>query len=212
MDWTALATTVGTTVAGVLFPPAAPLVAGLGKLAGVIGGDAGKKIEDGIKKVSEGLQGVTLTPEQQAQAQAISLEHEQAMAEIGYKREALVYQDQAGGREVIKTALLSDDPVVRQARPLMMKRIGNFCILYAFMVAGLFGTLNLSSKAIDPEMVSAVRWIGGFLFTAFMTSFTGYTIGRYGDKRLARDTYLGAQNGNGGSVLGTVGRVLTGRK
>jgi hypothetical protein len=48
------------------------------------------------------------------------LKDEQVKEQAELERLRLIYQDQAGGREVVKTALMRSDPVVRQARPKMM--------------------------------------------------------------------------------------------
>lgn len=171
-------------------PGVGPILTGLDKIAGVIGGAAGEKIKNGISVVSDGLTEAgknPMSPEQQVKVETARMETEVALAEIGYKQEKLITDDTAGGREIVKTALLSNDPIVRQARPRMMTKLGNFCIVFAFyaplsvIAAGHAGF----SAAIMADYMSAIRWIGGFLFSAFMTSFTGYTVARSADKKIA---------------------------
>jgi len=162
---------------------------GIGKMAQAVGGDTGKKIEQGLSTVTDGLRelGQTpLPPEIQVRMAEIKTSHEREMAEINFKEKSLPYEDQAGGREVIKTGLLSDDPVVRRARPTMMLYLGKMSILYAFYapVSVIAASYALQDVTMDLFM-GMVKWIGGFLFTAFMTSFTGYTVGRSADKKTA---------------------------
>lgn len=171
-------------------PGVGPILSGLSKVAKAVGGSAGEKIAAGISTVNEGLneaQKQPLSPAQEVELEKAQMETEVELAEIGFKREKLVFDDQAGGREVIKTALLSDDPVVRQARPKMMILIGKSCIYFVFyaplsvIAAGHAGF----SEAIMANYMSALIWIGGFLFGTFTTSFTGYTVARSADKKAA---------------------------
>ena len=171
-------------------PGVGPIISGLHKVAGIIGGAAGEKIKNGISAVSEGLTEAgknPMSPEQQMEIEKARMDTEVEMAEIGFKKEKLNYDDAAGGREIVKTALLSDDPVVRQARPRMMVKLGNYCILFAFyapvsVIAA--GHAHLSAATMT-DFMSMLKWIGGFLFSAFMTSFTGYTVARSADKKIA---------------------------
>ena len=171
-------------------PGVGPILTGLEKVANAIGGSAGEKIIRGISTVSDGLTEAgknPMSPEQQAELEKARMETEVDLAEIGFKKEKLVYDDTAGGREVVKTALLSNDPIVRQARPRMMVKLGNFCIYFAFyaplsVIAA--GHAHFSAATMT-DFMSMLKWIGGFLFSAFMTSFTGYTVARSADKRAA---------------------------
>jgi len=190
-------------------PGVGPILAGLEKVAGVIGGAAGEKIISGISTVSEGLTAATknpMSPEQQVELETARIQTEVALAEIGYKQEKLTHDDAAGGREIVKTALLSDDPIVRQARPRMMIKVGNYSILYAFyaplsvIAAGHAGF----SEAIIANFISVIIWIGGFLFSAFMTSFTGYTVARYGDKKIA----AGGEAGKFFNMAAAIGKKI----
>ena len=191
-------------------PGVGPIITGLEKVAKAIGGSAGEKIIRGISTVSEGLTEAgknPMSPEQQVELDKARMETEVDLAEIGFKKEKLVYDDAAGGREVVKTALLSNDPIVRQARPRMMVKLGNYCIIFAFyaplsVIAA--GHAHLST-AIMSDYMSALRWIGGFLFSAFMTSFTGYTVARSADKRAA----AGNPSGKLLNMAAALGRKLS---
>jgi len=191
-------------------PGVGPILTGLDKVADVIGGAAGEKIKNGISVVSDGLTEAgknPMSPEQQVELEKARMDTEVALAETGYKKEKLTYDDAAGGREVVKTALLSNDPIVRQARPRMMIKVGNYSILYAFyaplsvIAAGHAGF----SEAIIANFISVIIWIGGFLFSAFMTSFTGYTVARYGDKKIA----AGGSPGKFLNMAAAIGKKLS---
>ena len=191
-------------------PGVGPILTGLEKVAGVIGGSAGEKIIRGITTVSDGLTEAgknPMSPEQQVELDKARMETEVDLAEIGFKKEKLDYDDAAGGREVIKTALLSDDPVVRQARPRMMVKLGNSCILFALyaplsVIAA--GHAQLSAATMT-DFMGMLKWIGGFLFSAFMTSFTGYTVARSADKKIA----AGNPSGKLLNMAAAIGRKLS---
>ena len=180
--------TIAMGAVSLLFPPAIPLIAGVSAIAKAIGGEPGARITDGVDMITDGLEMAgkkPLSPEQQVDINLAQLETDKALAEIGYKTEKLRFDDQAGGREVIKTALLSDDPVVRQARPKMMILLGKVSMLYTganilFTAVLLYLDVSLASiKVLTDLMISA----GYPLWGAFVTSFTGYTIARSADKK-----------------------------
>ena len=168
---------------------------GVGAVADAIGGDTGAKIKNGISQLTEGLQEVDrLPPEAKAKAVEAKYLHEERMAEIDYKDKKLDYDDQAHAREqVIKTALQSDDPLVRQARPKMMILLGKACVAFAFLAPGsllLAAGLDVPADALAPAKELMV-WTGGFLFSSFTASFTGYTVARTADKRTASGLPVG---------------------
>jgi len=167
---------------------AVSVLEGLGMAAEAVGGEKGRKIEQGLSSVAEGLRDLAsepMSPEQQVRLVEIKASHEHTMAEINLREKTLVYKDQAGGRGVIKTALLSDDPIVRQARPKMMILIGKTCIVFVFFAPILVFIGTLAKLADLASLTLILKWAGGFLFGSFMTSFTGYTVARTVDKKIS---------------------------
>ena len=153
-------------------------------------GDKGAKVAEAIDTIEGAVADVKekrISPEGRAELAIATTNRDVQLAAQQIKEMQFVYDDAAGGREVIKTALLSDDPLVRQARPKMMLLIGKSCIAFTFyapvsvIAAGHAGL----DAAVMTDYMSALRWIGAFLFSAFMTSFTGYTVGRSVDKKTA---------------------------
>jgi len=179
--------TIGEVALGFI-PGANPVLKVIAGVAKAVGGDAGKKIEDGISAISEGLATVgktPLSPEQQLALEVNRNQTEIELAEIKYKDKALNYDDAIDSRSVIKTALVSDDPVVRQARPKMMVLLGKTAVAYTIgtpLFIGFLSLLKVDSGTIK-LLVHMILWQGGTLWSAFMTSFTGYTIARSADKR-----------------------------
>jgi hypothetical protein len=121
----------------------------------------------------------------------------------------LEYADAAGGREVIKTALLSDDPIVRRARPMMMILLGKTCVVYAFYAP--LAVVAAQSVGIDTiAFMTMIKWIGGFLFGSFSTSFTGYTVARSVDKNIATKGEAGI--GSAFKMISKLGNFVAGSK
>lgn len=187
---------------------------GLDLVSEIVGGDTGKKIKDGINLVSEGINdagNAPLTPEQQVQMEDVRAKKEVELQELIYKNKKLEYDDQAGGRDVIKTALLSEDPVVRQARPKMMTRLGIFAMIYTIATPLLI--FNMAALGISAALIKLVTdlilWQGATLWGAFMTSFTGYTVARSADKKIAGLSEMGQNPTNLLKVLSKLGNKIS---
>jgi len=195
-------------------PGGGPALKGVTALAGIIGGDTGDKINKGLELVSEGLDeaGKTpLSPDQQIEMKKVSDATKIALREIAYKDKKLDYDDQAGGREVVKTALMSNDEFVRQARPKMMVLLGKWAIAYTFATPFIV----LASAALEVEkdltelLIKLILWQGGTLWTTFTASFTGYTVARSADKRAAAMQDLGVAPGKLLKALSKVGHGIS---
>jgi len=200
--------TAGKVVAGFV-PGLGPVLSGASALADMIGGSVGDKIKSGISQVTEGMGEVAkqpLSPEQQIEQQRIASETKVGLAELGYKEKKLDYDDVAGGRDVVKTALLSDDPIVRTARPKMMLLLGKTSVGYTIGTPIL--VCIMAWAKIDTELLELVTnmilWQGATLWGAFMTSFTGYTVSRSADKRSLAKVESGEMSSN---LLGTVSKI-----
>jgi len=179
-------------------PGASPVLKGLAGVAKMIGGETGQKIEGGIAMLSEGLSAVgkqPLSPEQQVEQEKIRSAAEIELAEIAYRNKKLGYDDQAGGRDIVKTALTSDDPLVRQARPKVMILLGKVAMLYTILTPILI--LDMGYLGINKDLISMtvnlILWQGGMLWSAFTASFTGYTVARSADKKIAGMVGLGME-------------------
>lgn len=150
-------------------------------------------------------------PELALQFQRDLHSYELALAEIEYKKQRLTYDDVAGGRDVVKTALLSDDPVVRQARPKMMTRLGITAMGYTIgtpLFIGLLSYLQVNIELIK-LLTNMILWQGLTLWSAFMTSFTGYTVGRSCDKKAAAIMEQGIEPSALLNILSKVGHKIS---
>jgi len=163
--------------------------------------EAGKLIEG----VQAEIQSGRISPEQQVELKRLLLENEQVKARYEFEREKLVYEDQAGGREVVKTALTSEDPFVRRTRPKILRRLFSFVCFYSAFAPVIYIDacyLNLDAAQLG-VLKSLLVWIGTGLWSAFLTGFTGYTVVRskYDKRGLPSDLPSIAK-----SITGLIGR------
>jgi len=96
-------------------------------------------------------------------------------------------------RKIIEMTLLSNDPVVRQARPKMMILLGKAAVIYSIFTPILViiaAILKIDQPTID-SMVKLILWQGATLWGSFTTSFTGYTFARSVDKKTTADYETG---------------------
>jgi hypothetical protein len=184
----------------------------------MIAGLFGKKAPETVLQAGELIDGIEteiqagkVSPEQQIELKRMLFENDQVKARYEFEREKLRYDDQAGGREVIKTALMSSDPVVRQARPKMMMRLGNGAILYTFVMpifVGICAVAGAKEKLLG-IIVQIVLYLGLALWGAFTTSFTGYTLARSADKRVAGNSDLQTSPSRLLGVLSKLGHAIS---
>lgn len=160
--------------------------------------EAGGMIEDIAESIKEGQ----VSPEQQVELKRLLLQNKQIEEQVKYEREKLIYDDQAGGREVIKTALSSDDVYVRRTRPKILRWLFGVSAIYTFFAPSIYiaaCSLGVSENKLK-ILVEILTWIGGFLFTSFTTAFTGYTVARSIDKRGGPNTLKG--------IMGFAGKLI----
>jgi len=193
-----------------LIPIAMSLAQYAPKLVGWLAGD---KAEETAEKVVNIAQNITGEQDPQKAVEAIKadpacqIKFQEQANQFELEKSRLVFGDQAGGREIVKTALLSDDPIVRQARPRMMIRLGNSCILfavYAPLSVIAAGHAHFAAATMT-DFMGMLKWIGAFLFSAFMTSFTGYTVARSADKKIV----AGGAPGKALSMIAGLGKKIS---
>jgi len=173
------------------------------------------KAEEIAEKVMGFAQAVTGQDDPEKAVKAIeadpelALEFQRDLHAYELELAKLEYADAAGGREVIKTALLSDDPIVRRARPMMMILLGKACVYYAFYAP--LAVVAAQSVGIDTTaFMTVIKWIGGFLFGSFSTAFTGYTVARSVDKNVATKGEAGV--GSALKMMSKLGNLVAGSK
>lgn len=195
-------------------PGAEPILKGLSGVAKLVGGKTGEKIEAGLSLVSEGLGEAAkqpLSPEQQVELEKNKNETTVALKEITYKDKKLDYDDVAGGRDIVKAALLSDDPLIRQARPKMMLLLGKVSVAYTIgtpLFVGLLSYLKVNTELLG-LITNMILWQGATLWGAFMTSFTGYTVARTVDKSTQAKMSNGITQTKLLEMVSKIGKVIS---
>lgn len=175
------------------------------KMWDAVAGLFGKKAPSGVMEAGELASGIMkdlkkdqISPEVQLKLEELCKEHEREMAKHALEEKKLKldetkleYKDAAGVRELEIAAYNVDDPLVRQTRPKILRKLFVGCIAYAFYAplsviaiaawsAAFPLTITTSTVAL---VVSMVKWIGGWLFGTFSASYLGYATARSVDKR-----------------------------
>lgn len=152
-------------------------------IASLFGKEAPKTVLEAgklIDSVTDGIVQGNVSPEQQVQLKAMLLKDEQVKAQVELDKLRLEYQDQAGGRDVVKAALASEDPYVRQTRPKILRRLFGFTCVYSVFVPVIF--LLACKWKVDAAQLgtlsSLLLWLGSGLWSAFLSGFLGYTVVR----------------------------------
>jgi hypothetical protein len=170
------------SVASMLFPPAGPVL-GMGKaLLKKAFDDTGVPMPEEPEEMSQALRE---HPEIMARLQEINADVEKGRIELDK------FAIGAAG-DLLKTAIRSDDPVVRRARPEAMKLALTSCVSLA--AAGLFVFLLVSLYASSPGahldreifkvFVDGWVWVVGFLATLTWRIASGYIQQRSKDKAI----------------------------
>jgi len=138
--------------------------------------EAGKLIDSISGEITRG----EVPPEQQVELKALLLKDEQIKEQVELDKLRLRYQDQAGGRDVVRTALASEDPYVRQTRPKILRRLFAFTCVYSIFAPAIFiVACKCSIDAAQLETLSSLLlWLGSGLWSAFLSGFLGYTVVR----------------------------------
>jgi len=146
--------------------------------AGFIGGEKGARVAeaaDTIAEVADQFSTGAMPPEQRAQLESALMEHK-------VKMEELALRDAEGARDVIKTAMQSEDVFVRRARPAFL-----WTMYIVFIV----------NFIIFPIVKLPVIELPNIIYNLFGTAFIGYSVLRTVDK--------GGSSGIGKIVKGIIG-------
>jgi hypothetical protein len=177
--------TVGKSLLS-LVPGGGLVSAGLdlvGGIADAVGGETGKKISDGAKLLTEGLDEAgqqPLSPEQQAKLQEAGMQHEEAMREFDL-------QDTQGGRDLAKAEIASSDEYVRRTRPRLLRIYGYGTIgLVVASVVAAFVCVLWTDVGQDEAafLIGVLQWALPSIAGTFLLMFRVYT-GKRTQEKLA---------------------------
>lgn len=161
-------------------------------VANLFGKKAPKTITEAGKlasSVMDAFKKGELTPEAQVELEKIITSHEEVMArialeekELEFKGEELIVTDLTDVRDLEKQSYKSDDEYVRRTRPKILRDF--FKLTAAYVLYAPLAVIAAHSVGMNVvEFIPMLKWIGGFLFSTFGTSYLGYTGARLMDKR-----------------------------
>lgn len=168
-------------------------VEAIGDIAGAIGGETGKKIQDGISGVTEGLQEAEaqgkLTAEQQYDLKRAGLAHKARMRELEVEDNRIDADDADSARGFAAQELQSEDPYIRRTRPRIVRLYAWATVLIALVI--LFAVVlvicstntitETEAKLLDSIAMYVLATVGG----GFAAAFRIYTTKRSQDKMVA---------------------------
>jgi hypothetical protein len=162
-------------------------VEGIATLAGAVGGESGKKIESGVKQITEGLKQADargkLTPEQEVEIVRASNDFNLAMAKLDLK-------DVEGGRRLAKAEIDSEDEYVRRTRPMLLRWYGKGSFLLVFSCV-LVAFISAFSSAVTKDeaefIISVLKWALPTISATFLMMYRAYVGGRTKEK-LTKET------------------------
>ena len=149
-------------------------IEGVASIAGAIGGETGKKIEQGVNMVTEGLKEADsqpMTPEQQTALSKAAMKTKIRLRELDLK-------DTQGGRELAKTEIASNDEYVRRTRPQLLRWYGKGSFLLIFMCVAVAFTSAFSASVTKDEasfIIDVLKWALPTVSGTFLMMYRAYT-------------------------------------
>jgi len=157
-------------------------VEGVASIAGAIGGSTGKKIQDGVNMITDGLK--------EAEAQPMTGEQQLALKEAGLETQVklreLDLKDIEGGRELAKTEINSTDEYVRRTRPKLLRLYGTGSFLLIFSCVAVAFISAFSSQVSKDEatfIIDVLKWALPSVSGTFLLMYRAYT-GRRTEEKL----------------------------
>jgi hypothetical protein len=155
----------------------------VGEVAEAVGGETGKKINDGIKLVTDGLQEANaqpMTPEQQYKLEQAGMRHKERMAGIDL-------EDTEGGRNLAKAEIASNDEYVRQTRPKLLRVFGWATVWLLFLVVAVstwvvFGMEQALTRIEADFLMYVLISVAGLIAQVFLFMFRIYVSKRTAEK------------------------------
>lgn len=174
-------------------------------IAGAVGGETGKKIQDGVNLVTEGLKEAdakaeAMTPEQRLAMDKAAQLHVERMAQIDLS-------DIQGGRDLAKTEILSNDEYVRRTRPKLLRLYGKagLYLIFAVVAVGFAATfVSEISKSEADFLIEVIRWALGSIMATFLMMYRAYVGKRTQEKAMS----MGIQPEG---ILDKLAKLRTGR-
>jgi len=126
-----------------------------------------------------------ISKEDEYQLERIILEYRQEILRINLEEQKLLYQDIQGIRDLEIESYKSNNIYISQTRPKILRGLFASCVIYSFFIPILIMICFLLKIDIEilNSLIELIRWIGGFLFSTFISGYLGYTAARSMDKK-----------------------------
>lgn len=138
----------------------------IGDIAEAVGGKTGKKINDGVNMLTEGLaeaEQKPMTPEQVSQLEQAKLVHKATL-------EKIALADIQGGRALAKTEIASNDEYVRRTRPKLLRLYGYTTMVLTLLLVSVAAACTFAG--IDDTKTTALVEIGQWALVTIAGTFT----------------------------------------
>lgn len=149
-------------------------VEGVAAIAGAVGGETGKKIQDGVTMITEGLE--------ETETQSLTGEQQLALKEAGLattvKLRELDLKDIEGGRKLAKAEIASSDEYVRRTRPQLLRWYGKGAFLLIFSCVAVAFISAFSSSVSKDEatfIIDVLKWALPTVSGTFLMMYRAYT-------------------------------------
>ncbi|WP_419787231.1 hypothetical protein [Pseudodesulfovibrio sp.] len=149
-------------------------VDGVASFAGAIGGETGKKIQEGVSMITDGLK--------EAEAQPLTGEQQLALKEAGLattvKLREFDLKDVEGGRKLAKAEIASSDEYVRRTRPQLLRWYGKGTFLLIFSCVAVAFVSAFSSSVSKDEaafIIDVLKWALPTVSGTFLMMYRAYT-------------------------------------
>lgn len=138
-----------------------------------------------VNDIKDSFKKGEVSPEMQKELEMLLMEHEEEMAKIALEKEKVLYEDLQGMRDLEIAAYNSGDQYVARTRPKILRDLFKLCAVFSFFapLVIIVGHLIKLSPETLVAFIAMVRWIGGFLFSTFISGYLGYSAARSIDKR-----------------------------
>lgn len=152
----------------------AAVIDGVASIAGAIGGETGKKIQEGATMVTEGLK--------DAGGQQLSSDQQLALQKAGLKTQVklreLDLEDIAGGRALATAEVQSQDEYVRQTRPQLLRWYGkgSFLLIFSCVAVAFISAFSSAVSKDEAEfIIDVLKWAFPTTAGTFLMMFRIYT-------------------------------------
>jgi len=137
------------------------------------------------KEISNLYKKGEIDPTVQLQLEKIIRDNQAQMSMIALEKEKLFYGELDGLKELEIAAYNSGDKYISQTRPMILRNLFKLTVFYCLFAPLCIlaaHSLKMNEKVLL-DFIGIIKWIGGFVFSTFISGYLGYSAARTIDKR-----------------------------